>query len=183
MELEFNEIVLTVWHTSSPGDVVAEYHRLSDERRAAYLASPEYKELRRQAEERTRQRRAVFDDFAARAPAKMTLLPGMASAYAAYIEKCDDLYSARCVSYGEDWGRFMEAELAAGKKLVDVWKACSHAADYDGISGFMYGCAAQTLGKFWVHGDELRRLHNKDYGIDEEQAKGGTVNPAVLRLK
>lgn len=183
VELEFNEVVMVVSRTMSAEDVVREYHRMFEERAAAYRATPEYKKRQLEQEERARVHAQEYQELVARAPAKMSIRAGKEDEYAAYQKRnSEDGYSARCVSYGEDWARFMEAELATGKKLSAVWKDCSHKADQDGITGFMYGCATQALNAFWVHGDELRRLHNADYGVTEEKAKGGTVNPAVLTV-
>lgn len=52
-----------------------------------------------------------------------------------------------------------------------------------GISGFMAGCVAQMVSKFHVRGDEFRTFWNKEWGVSEEQAKGGTVNPAIWTSK
>lgn len=181
VELEFNEIFITVWHNSSPGDVVATYHRLGDERRAAYLASPEYKERQRQAEERERQRAAEHKVALEKAPATLTLRDAEAWEKSVKVNSADP-YSAAVTRYAEKWARTMEGMMAGGATLVDCAEKASHLADDEGITGFMYGCAVQILAQCWVHGDELRRWHNKSYGVDEEKAKGGTVNPAVLTL-
>lgn len=175
VSFDFNDITLTAKPGMTAADICAAYGRQSDERRTAYLASPEYKESQRRAEEAQRRKDAEFADLSARAPAQMKLRDGMDAEFEKYKEtNSADPYSARCVSYANDWARFMEAKLAAGKALEAVWKECSHAADHDGITGFMYGAACGALARFWFRGDELRRLHNADYGVTEEKAKGGT---------
>lgn len=96
----------------------------------------------------------------------------------------DDPYSARVVSYSEDWANLMESEMAAGKSIREVARSTSHAADTDGITGFMYGAAVAGLAYFWEHGEELRVWHNlrtqiRDEG-DEANDNGGVLNPAIL---
>ena len=99
----------------------------------------------------------------------------------------DDPYSARCFSYAEDWADLMEAKMAEGEKLADVASATSHEADYDGITGFMYGMAVSILSKCWKHGEELRVWHNLDTQIGNEgekaNEKGGVLNPAILNIE
>lgn len=96
----------------------------------------------------------------------------------------NDPYSARIVSYGEDWADLMETQLEAGKPLESIAKETSHEADTDGITGWMYGAAVSALSRFWEHGEELRRWHNLDTQIRDEgekaNASGGVLNPAVL---
>lgn len=59
-------------------------------------------------------------------------------------------------------------------------------ANTDGITGFMYGCAVSGLAKFWKHGEQLRRWHNKDSQLgtegDEANESGGVLNPAILTI-
>ena len=95
-------------------------------------------------------------------------------------------YGARIISYAEEWARVMQAEMAAGKELADVWLDTSYEAAYDGISGAMHGAAVHTLSQCWVHGEALRRLHNLKHQIGDEgeraNEEGGTLNPALLRI-
>jgi hypothetical protein len=83
--------------------------------------------------------------------------------------------------YAETWARLMEGEIAKGKSLRDVAQAASQEADIEGISGYMYGAAVSVLANCWAHGEDLRRWHNKSYGVDED--KKGVVNPAVLKVR
>lgn len=117
----------------------------------------------------------------------MKLQPNTETDYATYkAHNSDDPYSNRIVTYGEDWANLMEARLEKGEKLVNIAKETSHQADTDGITGFMYGCAVSALSQFWLHGEELRRWHNKDTQIHDEGDKanesGGVLNPALLSL-
>ncbi len=103
-------------------------------------------------------------------------------------EKCkannQDGYGAAINEYANRWACLMEARMAAGEALADIAKQASREADTDGITGFMYGAAVSTLAAVWVHGEQLRRWHNKDTQIGDEgdkaNEKGGVLNPAVL---
>lgn len=91
-----------------------------------------------------------------------------------------DGYSSATVGYAEKWAKLMQYLLDKHEDAT-VWKIAenaSHLADTDGITGFMYGCAVNILSHVWVHGEELRRWHNKDYGYEGD----GVVNPAVLTV-
>lgn len=51
-----------------------------------------------------------------------------------------------------------------------------------GISGFMAGCVAEWVSKFHERGDEFRIYWNTKWGVDEAEAKGGVVNPAIVTI-
>lgn len=107
-----------------------------------------------------------------------------------YKEKNTDSYGGRCVSYAEEWARLMQYELAKVTKgfqwtetaLISAFSTIaertSREADYDGITGFMYGCAVNMLSQCWEKGEMLRKWHNKEYGHEGD----GVVNPAVLTV-
>jgi hypothetical protein len=50
------------------------------------------------------------------------------------------------------------------------------------LTGFMAGEAARIIARFHERGDEFRIAWNARYGVDEEKAKGGTVNPAIVTI-
>jgi hypothetical protein len=84
----------------------------------------------------------------------------------------------------------MEARMTArpDESFADMAKETSHEADDEGITGFMYGCAVSILVGCWIHGEKLRRWHNKDTQLgnegDEANEKPGAVlNPALLTIK
>ena len=52
-----------------------------------------------------------------------------------------------------------------------------------GLSGFMAGAAAKMIGRYHERGDEFRKHWNQKFGVTEEQARGGTVNPAIVEMK
>lgn len=94
------------------------------------------------------------------------------------VENNRDPYGGRCVEYAEQWARLMQVAIADGKQLADVAEQLSHDADTDGITGFMYGAAVNILSHCWVHGEELRKWHNGQYG----QSGDGVVNPAIITI-
>jgi hypothetical protein len=111
------------------------------------------------------------------------LKPGVEEQYKSYVEtNSKDPYSHEVVLYAERWAELMEEALKNSETLPSMWKYLSHRADTDGVTGFMYGCAVEALARYWIHGDELRQLHNREYGVSEEKAQGGTVNPAILKM-
>ncbi len=64
-------------------------------------------------------------------------------------------YGMRVCQFAEDWGRLMQREIANGKTVAECHEQCSREADFDGITGFMYGGARSMLRKCWEHGDAL----------------------------
>lgn len=125
----------------------------------------------------------------------MKIKSGLEADYAEYKRiNADGGYSARVVSYGEDWAKLMEARIPAGatepqivRIIVDHAQADSHTADTDGITGFMYGAAVAGLAKFWEYGEPLRRWHNKEIQIGDEgdraNESGGVLNPALMNIR
>ena len=90
-----------------------------------------------------------------------------------------DPYGKAALDYAEGWAKLMQVEIAKGNKLIDIAEKTSFELGFMGITGFMYGCAVNILSHCWVHGEELRKWHNKEYGHEGE----GVVNPAVLTIK
>lgn len=90
-----------------------------------------------------------------------------------------DGYGLACYTFAERWANLMESEIGNGKPLQEIADKTSHDADTEGITGFMYGCAVSILTHCWVHGEELRKWHNKEYGYEGD----GVVNPAILTIK
>ena len=102
------------------------------------------------------------------------------------VENIQDPYGARIYSYAKDWAELMEKAMAEGKTLEECAESTSHTADYDGITGYMYGAAVGILSQAWKHGEELRRWHNlkTQIGTEGEKANesGGVLNPAILSI-
>lgn len=55
--------------------------------------------------------------------------------------------------------------------------------DAGGITGFMAGCVAKIVSHCHSRGEEFKKKWNEGYGVDEEKAKGGVVNPAIITVK
>ncbi len=51
-----------------------------------------------------------------------------------------------------------------------------------GLTGFMAGCVSEIVSRFHQRGEEYRIAWNKKYGVDDSQAKGGIVNPAIVTI-
>ena len=106
----------------------------------------------------------------------------MAQACAANTEP----YGAAVMTYAERWARLMEVRMAKGERIADIADQCSHLADVEGITGFMYGCAVSTLAAVWIHGEALRLWHNKTTQLgtegDKANESGGVLNPAMLSI-
>ena len=117
----------------------------------------------------------------------MNIKTGMNKDYTVHKEKnSHDAYSARIVSYSEDWANLMELQMANGKSISECAESTSYEANTDGITEFMYGCAVSILAFFWQHGEELRCWHNLKTQMHNEGEianKGtGVLNPALIIL-
>jgi len=95
-----------------------------------------------------------------------------------YLTKNVDSYGNTICVYAENWAKLMQKKMSEGTELKDIAGACSHLADTEGITGFMYGAAVHMLSKCWKYGEELRKWHNKEYNHEGE----GVVNPAVITI-
>lgn len=167
--------------------------------------------LRAEIKERQRQSQIEYDKQQA---VKTATLQGCLAAapplalrdaaiWQSWVDANSDGYGAACVRYAEKWGRLMQARMAAmleaesaphielpsakvTRFLVDNADECSHVADDEGITGFMYGAAVSMLAQAWKYGEELRRWHNLKTQIKDEGERanesGGVLNPAVLTI-
>lgn len=70
--------------------------------------------------------------------------------------------------------------MTASEDFPEVAERTSREADIDGLTGFMYSAAVSVLSSTWVHGEMLRKWHNKSYGVAESEE--GVVNPAILTI-
>lgn len=113
---------------------------------------------------------------------KLLIWPEKLEEYNKYVEtNSKDGYSRAVVDYAEQWAKLMQIEIANGRtQIKDIAEETQKPLSYLGITGFMYGAAVKALAHFWQFGDELRRWHNKEYGVSEDKA--GVVNPAILTI-
>lgn len=107
-------------------------------------------------------------------------------AWAECVKNNQDAYGSAVIRYTETWGRIMQVMMSRGSTVEECAEETSHIADVEGITGFMYGCAANFLAQTWRHGEALRRWHNKETQLgtegDEANESGGVLNPAMLRI-
>lgn len=164
------------WETVGP-DCVAQYSPEIQEEldKRTATAEKKYAEQRAQWDKEEKEKKAAFEAKVNGVEFECTDPEGLK----ANEEKNTDSYGARIIGYAKDWARLMQAGMAEGKKLEDIAEETSREADYDGITGFMYGAAVATLKGYWKYGEELRVWHNKQYGAEDSE---GVVNPAVLTI-
>lgn len=109
----------------------------------------------------------------------MKIREGMEQEYTTFRENnTQDDYSEAVIRYAERWCGMMEQEIEKGTPVAEAAALTERAADTDGITGFMYGCAVQTLCQFWEYGEELRQWHNSKYDYEGSDV----VNPAIITL-
>lgn len=199
LTFEFNGVTVTVREDSDPELIYRDWSRalsgMIDKNVGPYpnpVLTDEEKEndarVEAENEQRRQQRQAEYQAAADvkrnATEARLTDAPAMEIADQAiwedYKSKNQDGYGGGIIAYAERWARLMQVEINAGKKLENVAEATSHEADTDGITGFMYGAAVHTLASCWKHGDQLRKWHNKQYGVSEDTE--GTVNPAIITV-
>lgn len=89
----------------------------------------------------------------------------------------DEPYGEAVIRYAETWARLMQYEMSLGRSLFEVAEYASYQADVEGLTGAMVGCAGSILSHCWIHGKDLRRWHNKQYGIiDSESIEAEETN-------
>ena len=155
-----------------------------DRKYKEYVASPEYKERCRLAEEKATKDNADRAAAFAYAPEHMSLRDP--AAWQQNVEANTDSYGGGVIRYAEKWARLMEFWMSNGMTISECADRASHLADDEGITGFMYGCAVSILSQVWEHGEALRLWHNKKTQIGSEGDKanesGGVLNPALLSI-
>jgi hypothetical protein len=156
-----------------------EYER----RRQEYEASPEYAEAQAKAKAEAARIDAIRAGILERAPESLTLKDSATWDHFVSLNS-ENPYGKGIIDFASLWARMMESEINSGKSLVTTAKECSHLADTHGITGFMYGAAVNALSQCWIHGDDLRAWHNKDYGKQGAEATeaGAVINPAILTI-
>jgi hypothetical protein len=98
-----------------------------------------------------------------------------------WVNSNKDPYGKACVDVARDVMRMLDAEtpIDTHKIICDADKN----VNAGGITGFMAGAVAQMVSQCHSRGEEFRKAWNKDHGVNEEQAKGGVVNPAIMTIK
>jgi hypothetical protein len=184
VEFQFNDIKVTASPGSIVSDLVAEFHAEGERLHREYIASPEYKLRKEESERKERERESQLSAMLVDAPEHLSLRDP-----AGWKKACDansDGYGGAVMTFAERWARLMEARMAKGDHLEGMAEECSHLADNEGITGFMYGCAVSVLSQVWQHGEALRVWHNLGTQLRNEgelaNASGGVLNPALLSI-
>lgn len=184
VEFDFNEQKITANPTDDPKALAKNFMDDCERRHAEYVASPEYKKQQEEYERKQNERKSKLTALLAGAPEHMTLRDPEG-----WKKACDanrDGYGGAVMTYAERWARLMESRMSKGEKLAECADECSHLADEEGITGFMYGCAVNTLSYVWQHGEALRLWHNlkTQIGTEGEKANesGAVLNPALLSI-
>ncbi|EOH94804.1 hypothetical protein [Enterococcus pallens] len=95
-----------------------------------------------------------------------------------FVTNNQDPYGNGVVKYCERWASLMEEKIANGLSVAVAADKTQYEADKEGITGFMYGCAVNTLSHCWAHGDALKDWHNGKYSYGGK----GVVNPAIFTV-
>lgn len=181
---DFNDQKITATPDSDPAALAKGFMDEGARRRAEYEASPEFKRSEEEYAQKQRDRETKLSAILEGAPEHMTLRD--AEAWQKSCEANSDSYGGAVMTYAERWARLMEARMSKGERIADIADECSHLADSEGITGFMYGCAVSILSKVWQHGEALRVWHNLKTQLHNEGERaneaGGVLNPALLSI-
>lgn len=181
---DFNGVTIVVNRSYTPEMIVEFFLKEVQRRHDEYIASDEYKKMKRKQEEDERNKKLAFENALMASPEMITLRDSQA--WNAAVEKNVDPYGSAVIRFAEHWARIMEGRVAAGDTIDKCAKETAHVVDIEGITGFMYGAAVSTLSQVWIYGEELRRWHNLATQINDEGEKanesGGVLNPALLGL-
>jgi hypothetical protein len=103
-------------------------------------------------------------------------------------ENKDDAYHMRSLEFGFDVGGLTEKALAEGLEFEKVIDKLVQDADYDGLTGNMYGTGISLLGDVWIHKEKIVAWHNGRFkvGLDEQVEKmtalGQVIDPAMINI-
>lgn len=109
-------------------------------------------------------------------------------------DKCvkinDDPYGGCVVNIARKVMEYLDAE--PDKPIAQKWEEfgpdtliskADKETDAGGITGYMAGAAANIISQVHSRGDEFRKQWNAGYGVSEDKANGGVVNPAIVTIK
>lgn len=184
VQFGFNTQNMEARPDSDPSAMAKAYIDECERAHEEYIASDEYKQQQAEYDRKELEKKNKVDALLKDAPEHMTLRD--AEGWAKSCAANTDGYGGAVMSYAERWAKLMEVRMGKGEKLADIADDCSHMADIEGITGFMYGCAVSILAKVWQHGEELRKWHNLKTQLRDEgeraNASGGVLNPALLNI-
>jgi hypothetical protein len=108
-------------------------------------------------------------------------------------DKCvkinDDPYGGCCINVARKVMEYLDSN--PDTPIANKWEPFGpneliSRADKDiqagGISGNMAGEVAGIVSFVHSRGEEFRKKWNESYGVTEDKAKGGTVNPAIVTI-
>lgn len=91
-----------------------------------------------------------------------------------------DSYGKCALDFAEGFAKLMQKDISNGKTVAQAYNDNQYKMGFLGITGFMFGAAVSTLTQTWKYGEELRRAHNKEFGLPEDTK--GVANPAVVSI-
>ena len=91
-----------------------------------------------------------------------------------------DGYGGAALDFAEGFAKLMQIDISKGKTVAQAYNDNQYQLGFLGITGFQFGAAISTLVHTWKYGEELRKAHNKEFGLGDN-AKG-TANPALFSV-
>ncbi len=162
-------------------EIDAVEHRIEREK---YMKTPQYRAKRAKELKVITRKKKVREEIA-EVEAKTRLRykdKDAAKNWRKYVRINSDCgYNEAIVRYAKRWAKYMQHLMKKYNKTVfEIADTTYILCDTEGITGHMYGCAVNVLSQCWKHGDDLRRWHNKKYGVEDAE---GVVNPAVITVE
>jgi hypothetical protein len=185
----FNDVYLICNPGDSVESLVETYHRELDENSQKYRRTFRYLLSQREMVERRKdneRRREIVQGWMKEDKMKIKLFKVFKYWKAKKINESDS-YSNHVITYAHEWAVGMQRAMQEGKEISEVANEMGRFVDYDGITGFMHGCAASFIAHFWKHGEEFRQWFNLHHQIGDEgeranKEKGAVLNPAILTI-
>lgn len=178
----FNDVYLVCEPKSSAESLVEVYYQKLIEDLEKYHKTFRYKLFERVMEGRWKEaeeRQEIIEGWMEEEKRKIRFFKIFKYLKAKKINSSDS-YSNRVVTYAHEWAVGMQRAMREGKEISEVAEEISHFVDYDGITGFMYGCAARFIAFFWKHGKEFRKWFNLSNQIGDEGEKANKKRNRIL---
>lgn len=185
----FNGVYLVCNPGDSKESLVEAYHQGLNKRSEKYKKTFRYLIDQREMEKRRKdaeERRKTVESWMEEEKMKIRFFKFFKYRKAKKINSSDS-YSNRVITYAHEWAVGMQRAMREGKEMSEVAEEISRFVDYDGITGFMYGCAAKFIAFFWRHGKEFRKWFNLrnqigDEGEKANKERNAILNPAILSV-
>lgn len=186
MYAEFNEVFVI----AKPGDsaelLISQYFRKLSESIKEYKNSAKYRKQEYMFNLNTRKKKDEYERLLnSIATEAIEIHPGREKEYQEFKEKNSDSYGGAVVRYAEIFARTLQIEMKKGIPLEEVASDLSEKCGNEGITGFMYNFAIQSLSYFWKYGEQLRKWHNLENQIGDEgeranETPGAVINTSML---